>query len=95
MVVGTQVPVRVGRCQAVLLNLILFIVAGWSSPVARRAHNPKVAGSNPAPAIIHLFLQCRIDPDTVILLLLRKNENICHINVSSVPASVGTLFSLL
>ncbi len=29
-----------------------FIVAGWSSPVARRAHNPKVAGSNPVPAII-------------------------------------------
>jgi hypothetical protein len=27
-----------------------MIVAGWSSPVARRAHNPKVAGSNPAPA---------------------------------------------
>ena len=26
--------------------------AGWSSPVARRAHNPKVAGSNPAPATI-------------------------------------------
>jgi len=25
-------------------------VAGWSSSVARRAHNPKVAGSNPAPA---------------------------------------------
>ncbi len=26
------------------------IVAGWSSLVARRAHNPKVVGSNPAPA---------------------------------------------
>ena len=26
--------------------------AGWSSSVARRAHNPKVAGSNPAPATI-------------------------------------------
>ena len=26
--------------------------AGWSSPVARRAHNPKVAGSNPVPAPI-------------------------------------------
>ena len=26
--------------------------AGWSSLVARRAHNPKVAGSNPAPATI-------------------------------------------
>ena len=23
--------------------------AGWSSTVARRAHNPKVVGSNPAP----------------------------------------------
>ena len=28
-----------------------IIIAGWSSSVARRAHNPKVAGSNPAPAI--------------------------------------------
>ena len=26
--------------------------AGWSSPVARQAHNLKVAGSNPAPATI-------------------------------------------
>ena len=25
-------------------------IAGWSSSVARRAHNPKVVGSNPAPA---------------------------------------------
>src|SRR5262249_6605125 len=28
----------------------LTSVAGWSSLVARWAHNPKVAGSNPAPA---------------------------------------------
>ncbi len=27
-------------------------VAGWSSLVARWAHNPKVAGSNPAPAML-------------------------------------------
>ncbi len=27
-----------------------IIVAGWSSLVARRAHNPEVVGSNPAPA---------------------------------------------
>ncbi len=26
------------------------IIAGWSSLEARRAHNPKVVGSNPAPA---------------------------------------------
>ena len=27
-----------------------FYIAGWSSLVARRAHNPKVVGSNPSPA---------------------------------------------
>ncbi len=26
-------------------------IAGWSSLEARRAHNPKVTGSNPVPAI--------------------------------------------
>ncbi len=25
-------------------------IAGWSSLAARRAHNPKVVGSNPTPA---------------------------------------------
>ncbi len=34
-----------GRCYSVCR------VAGWSSQVARRAHNPEVAGSNPAPAM--------------------------------------------
>ena len=34
-----------------LLKLTAARDAGWSSQVARRAHNPKVAGSNPAPAI--------------------------------------------
>jgi hypothetical protein len=35
--------------------------AGWSSLVARRAHNPKVIGSNPIPATTRkAFLQdCR------------------------------------
>ena len=28
----------------------ISIDAGWSSLVARRAHNPEVAGSNPVPA---------------------------------------------
>ena len=35
-----------------LLNKKLNNNAGWSSLVARRAHNPKVVGSNPAPATI-------------------------------------------
>ena len=57
-------PVRVGRRQAIIFVFFLdkreyyfyksniYTVAGWSSPVARRAHNPKVAGSNPVPAIM-------------------------------------------
>ena len=28
----------------------LLWIAGWSSPVARQAHNLKVLGSNPSPA---------------------------------------------
>jgi hypothetical protein len=32
------------------LNIMPAPIAGWSSLAARRAHNPKVAGSNPAPA---------------------------------------------
>ena len=31
--------------------------AGWSSPVARQAHNLKVAGSNPAPATNEIQLK--------------------------------------
>jgi hypothetical protein len=29
---------------------LVFTNAGWSSSVARWAHNPEVAGSNPVPA---------------------------------------------
>ena len=32
------------------ISFIIPLVAGWSSLVARRAHNPKVEGSNPSPA---------------------------------------------
>jgi hypothetical protein len=28
----------------------VFVIAGWSSPVARQAHNLKAVGSNPTPA---------------------------------------------
>ena len=31
-------------------TLGFYAGAGWSSPVARQAHNLKAAGSNPAPA---------------------------------------------
>ena len=36
------------RVRSSAFNFI--IIAGWSSLEARRAHNPKVTGSNPVPA---------------------------------------------
>ncbi len=41
-----------------LMRRVLTIIndAGWSSKVARWAHNPRVAGSNPAPATNPVFL---------------------------------------
>ena len=36
--------------QELLCYSPFFADAGWSSLAARRAHNPKVVGSNPAPA---------------------------------------------
>ena len=38
-----------------------LINAGWSSPVARQAHNLKVVGSNPTPATNNFFLETQID----------------------------------
>lgn len=40
-----------------VLHQSLLIIAGWSSLEARRAHNPKVTGSNPVPAICALVAQ--------------------------------------
>ena len=40
------------------------IIAGWSSLEARRAHNPKVAGSNPAPAIFYAQLAQLVEQRT-------------------------------
>ena len=58
---GSGTMVSVIPLYSILLDIIdvsirfTASVAGWSSLVARRAHNPKVAGSNPAPAT-KLFL---------------------------------------
>ena len=39
---------------------IYLINAGWSSLEARRAHNPKVTGSNPVPAIANNRINAQI-----------------------------------
>src|SRR5690554_6265356 len=48
-------------------NFRLRSAAGWSSLVARRAHNPKVVGSNPAPATSQrpLFRGFLLSPDFI------------------------------
>ena len=43
-------------------GLVLTQIAGWSSPVARRAHNPKVASSNLAPATKYIKGLQRLQP---------------------------------
>lgn len=47
--------------------------AGWSSLVARRAHNPKVVGSNPAPATI--LVEGEKSPSTLFLPLFSFSIN--------------------
>ena len=53
--------VRIHLCPFLYHNKIkVNDIAGWSSLEARRAHNPKVIGSNPIPAtqkIIFVFAQ--------------------------------------
>ncbi len=39
-----------GRLRPWAKKRVYSFSAGWSSLAARRAHNPKVVGSNPAPA---------------------------------------------
>ena len=66
---------RVGRCRA--LKSQLSFDAGWSSLVARQAHNLKVAGSNPAPAtkIVDLHLILFKFPD------VNSNQNFLRTNL--------------
>ena len=55
--------------------------AGWSSPVARQAHNLKAAGSNPAPATKNgKYIRC-LEPD-----LNRRVFGVpVYINATSTP----------
>ncbi len=55
--------------------------AGWSSLEARRAHNPKVVGSNPTPAILPglisnpgIFYENRDNQNEVICQIICDND---------------------
>jgi hypothetical protein len=47
---GVSVNSTVGDAPAFASKCFSFFDAGWSSPVARQAHNLKVVSSNLAPA---------------------------------------------
>ena len=71
------------RLRQVSRQLNKFI-AGWSSLVARRAHNPKVVGSNPAPATI-----CQKTTKVVFFVFLYSfvPKNYCWISLTQ-PTSL-------
>ena len=48
--------------------------AGWSSLEARRAHNPKVIGSNPVPATL-IFTLVEISNAQIAQLVEQRTEN--------------------
>ena len=47
---STTSKVRILPHPLTIISERQFHIAGWSSLEARRAHNPKVVGSNPTPA---------------------------------------------
>ena len=49
-------------------------IAGWSSLEARRAHNPKVIGSNPVPAT-QVFTKVKITNAQIAQLVEQRTEN--------------------
>ena len=55
--------------------------AGWSSPVARQAHNLKVVGSNPTPATKFLNIYQILSGTKAILFALFAHLHQRHINI--------------
>ena len=45
-------------------SILKLNIAGWSSLEARRAHNPKVTGSNPVPATTYAWLAQLVEQRT-------------------------------
>ena len=71
-------PFKIGIDILILIvyNRNVNIDAGWSSLEARRAHNPKVVGSNPAPAIFLCLFSISI---CLIEKFIRRNAQIAQL----------------
>ena len=64
-----------------LLFRIRFILAGWSSLVARQAHNLKVVGSNPAPATKLKYLSNNVD--YLVNYQFKKEDKLPSLSIAS------------
>ena len=72
-----QVILKFESKQLGLSNLLDHSDAGWSSLVARRAHNPKVVGSNPAPATnstFKLLISFKINIITLFAIMIASKK---------------------
>ena len=56
-----SICLRTLKCWQAAATVCYYRTAGWSSLVARWAHNPKVGGSNPPPAT-NPFIECHEFP---------------------------------
>ena len=68
-------------------RVVISTDAGWSSPVARRAHNPKVAGSNPAPATNWKARKHWVSGPSALSGLLASTGSIYRLGSTSCPVS--------
>ena len=66
--------------------------AGWSSLVARRAHNPKVVGSNPAPATTLQLNAIAVNYATLAQLVER---NLAKVEVTSSNLVCRSIFRVV
>ena len=57
------------------ISRVARLGAGWSSPVARQAHNLKVVGSNPTPAT---KTKNRIEQKIDQMVVCRTNRTVRH-----------------
>ena len=78
--------VRIHLCPLHIFKICAYIEysnAGWSSLEARRAHNPKVTGSNPVPATQSLKFLGTLNAQ-IAQLVEQRTENPCV--AGSIPA---------
>jgi release factor glutamine methyltransferase len=69
-----------------VFNLNKLIDAGWSSPVARQAHNLKAAGSNPAPAT-----KTMNSNTTILQILSQASSRLSSVGISTAKLDARVL----